>query len=150
MFLDTIAAAYRICLIPHIHGDVAFEDTVCCGIVTEDRIASLLGEKIGTSRVLFGCDVNGLYDGNPRTSSNAELIGKVNRGNYARVLKGLKPSKSDVTGGMRGKALEAIWLGKRGCESFIFDLTKSGNLRSLLEGSSSIGTRFLPWRKTNQ
>src|SRR2546428_467144 len=62
----------------------------------------------------------------------------------------LKPRKGDVTGGMRGKALEAIWLAKRGSESYIFNLTKSGNLRSLLEGSSSIGTRFLPWRKTNQ
>jgi len=149
-FLDPITAALRLGLIPLIHGDVAFDDTGGCGIVSADRIASLLGEKIGTSRVLFGCDVNGLYDGNPRTSSNAELIGKVNRGNYARVLKGLKPSKGDVTGGMRGKALEAIWLAKRGSESYIFNLTKSGNLRSLLEGSSSIGTRFLPWRKTNQ
>src|SRR5256712_14187260 len=89
-FLDPITAALRLGLIPLIHGDVAFDDIRGCGIVSADRIASLLGEKIGTSRVLFGCDVNGLYDGNPRTSSNAELIGKVNRGNYARVLKGLK------------------------------------------------------------
>src|SRR2546428_4851042 len=96
-FLDPITAALRLGLIPLIHGDVAFDAIRGCGIVSADRIASLLGEKIGSSRVLFGCDVNGLYDGNPRTSSNPELIGKVNRGNYARVLKGLKPSKGDVT-----------------------------------------------------
>jgi len=84
------------------------------------------------------------------TSSKAELIAEVNRGNYARVLKALKPSKGDVTGGMRGKALEALWLAKHDCESYVFNLTKLGNLRSLLAGSSSIGTRFVSWRKTSQ
>ena len=149
-FLDPITAALRLGLIPLIHGDVAFDEIRGCGIVSADRIASLLGEKMGTSRVLFGSDVDGLYDGNPMTSSEAERIPEVNRGNYARVLKGLKPSKGDVTGGMRGKALEAVWLAKHGCESYVFNLTKSGNLRSLLAGSSSIGTRFVSWRKTSQ
>ncbi len=149
-FLDPITAALRLGLIPLIHGDVAFDEIRGCSIVSADRIASFLGEKMGASRVLFGSDVDGLYDGNLMTSSKAELIAEVNRGNYARVLKGLKPSKSDVTGGMRGKALEALWLAKHGCESYVFNLTKSENLRSLLGGSSSIGTRFVSWRKTSQ
>ena len=149
-FLDPITAALRLGLIPLIHGDVAFDEIRGCSIVSADRIASFLGEKMGASRVLFGSDVDGLYDGNPMTSSKAELIAEVNRGNYARVLKGLKPSKGDVTGGMRGKALEALWLAKHGCESYVFNLTKSGNLRGLLVGSSSTGTRFVPWKKTSQ
>ncbi len=149
-FLDPITAALRLGLIPLIHGDVAFDETRGCSIVSADRIASFLGEKMGASRVLFGSDVDGLYDGNLMTSSKAELIAEVNRGNYARVLKGLKPSKGDVTGGMRGKALEALWLAKHGCESYVFNLTKSGNLRGLLVGSSSTGTRFVPWKKTSQ
>ncbi len=114
------------------------------------RRGPLLGEKIGTSRVLFGCDVDGLYNGNPKASSKAELIVEVNRSNYSQVLKGLKPTNGDVTGGMRGKAEEALRLAKHGYESYIFNLTKSGNLRSLLRGSSSIGTRFVPWRKVSQ
>ena len=146
-FLDPITAALRLGLIPLIHGDVAFDEIRGCGIVSADRIASLLGEKMGASRVLFGSDVDGLYDENPITSSKAELIAEVNRGNFARVLKGLKPSRGDVTGGMGGKALEALWLAKHGCESYVFNLTKSGNLRSLLRGSSSIGTRFVAWKK---
>jgi isopentenyl phosphate kinase len=148
-FLDPITAALRMGLTPLIHGDVAFDEIRGCGIVSADRVASLLGEKIGISRVLFGCDVDGLYDGNPKASSKAELIAEVNRGNYVRVLKGLKPSRGDVTGGMRGKALEALRLARHGCETYVFNLTKSGNLRSLLKGSSSIGTRFAPWRRTS-
>ena len=149
-FLDPITAALRLGLIPLIHGDIAFDETRGCGIVSADRIASLLGEKIGTSRVLFGCDVDGLYNENPKSSSKAELIVEVNRRNYIQVLKGLKPTNDDVTGGMRGKALEALRLAKHGCESYIFNLTESGNLGSLLRGSSSIGTRFVPWRKVRQ
>lgn len=149
-FLDPITAALRLGLIPLIHGDIAFDEVRGCGIVSADRIASLLGEKIGISKVLFGCDVDGLYDGNPKKSSKAELIVEVDRTNYSRVLKGLKPNSGDVTGGMRGKALEALRLAKHGVECYIFNLTKSGNMRSLLTGSSSIGTRFVPWTKTNQ
>jgi isopentenyl phosphate kinase len=146
-FLDPITAALRLGLIPLIHGDVAFDEIRGCGIVSADRIASLLGERIGPLRVLFGCDVDGLYDGNPKSSSKAELIAEVDRSNYIQVLKGLKPTNADVTGGMRGKALEALRLAKHGCESYIFNLTESGNLGSLLKGSSSIGTRFVSWRK---
>ena len=149
-FLDPITAALRLGLIPLIHGDVAFDEIRGCSIVSADRIASLLGEKIGTSRVLFGCDVDGLYDGNPKSSSKAELIVEVNRDNYLQVLKGLKPTTGDVTGGMRGKALEALRLAKHGYECYIFNLTESGNLGSLLRGSSSVGTRFVPWRKARQ
>ncbi len=145
-FLDPIISALRLGSIPLIHGDIAFDEIRGCGIVSADRIASLLGEKIRISRVLFGSDVDGLYGENPKTSSTAHLIDKVDRSNYSKVLKGLKPSSGDVTGGMRGKALEALRLAKNGVESYIFNLTKSGNLQSLLEGSASVGTRFVPWK----
>jgi isopentenyl phosphate kinase len=146
-FLQPITAALRLGTIPLIHGDIAFDETGGCGIVSADRIASLLGERIRVSRVLFGCDVGGLYDRNPKASSKAKLVSEVDRSNYWNVLKGLGPTRGDVTGGMRGKALEALRLARRGYESYIFNLTESGNLRSLLNGSSSIGTRFVPWRK---
>jgi len=149
-FLGPVSAALRLGLIPLIHGDLAFDETRGCGIVSADRIASLLGEKLGIPRVLFGCDVDGLYDGNPKTSSKARVISEVNRRNYSKVLKGLRPSSGDVTGGMRGKALEALRLARHGCECYIFNLTESSNLENLLEGSSSIGTRFVPWTELRQ
>jgi isopentenyl phosphate kinase len=149
-FLSPVISALRLGLIPLIHGDVAFDELRGCGIVSADRIASLIGEKIGISRVLFGCDVDGIYDGNPKTSSKANLIAEVDRSNYSQVLRGLKQSGGDVTGGMRGKALEALRLAKHGVESCVFNLTKPGNLRSMLSGSSCVGTRFVPWRKMSQ
>lgn len=149
-FLGPISAALRIGLTPLIHGDIAFDETRGCGIVSADRIASLLGERLGIPRVLFGCDVDGLYDGNPKTSAKASLISEVTRRNYSKVFKGLRPSNGDVTGGMRGKAMEALRLAKHGSECYIFNLTKSSNLGNLLKGSSSIGTRFVPWTELRQ
>jgi isopentenyl phosphate kinase len=149
-FLAPITEALRLGLIPLIHGDIAFDELRGCGIVSADRIASLLGEKIGAPRVLFGCDVDGLYDGNPKTSSKAELIAEVNQRNYTKVLKGLKLSSGDVTGGMRGKVMEALRLARHGCECYVFNLIEPSNLRNLLRGSSSIGTRFVPWKKIGQ
>ncbi len=150
VFLGPVSAALQLGLIPLIHGDIAFDETRGCGIVSADRIASLLGERLRIPRVLFGCDVDGLYDGNPKTSLKARLVSEVNRGNYSKVLRGLRPSSGDVTGGMRGKALEALRLARHGCECYIFNLTESSNLENLLEGSSSIGTRFVPWRERRQ
>src|SRR6266849_2709911 len=149
-FLGPVSAALRLGLIPLIHGDIAFDETRGCGVVSADRIASLLGEKLRIPRVLFGCDVDGLYEGNPKTSSKARLVSEVNRGNYSVLLKGLRNTSGDVTGGMRGKALEALRLAKHGCECYIFNLTEPSNLGNLLRGSSSIGTRFVPWRERRQ
>ena len=149
-FLGPVSAALRLGLIPLIHGDIAFDETRGCGVVSADRIASLLGERLRIPRVLFGCDVDGLYDGNPKTSSKARLVSEVNRGNYSELLKGLRNTSGDVTGGMRGKALEALRLAKHGCECYIFNLTEPSNLGNLLKGSESIGTRFVPWRERRQ
>jgi isopentenyl phosphate kinase len=149
-FLGPVSAALRLGLIPLIHGDIAFDETRGCSVVSADRIASLLGERLRIPRVLFGCDVDGLYDANPKTSSKARLVSEVNRGNYSELLKGLRNTSGDVTGGMRGKALEALRLAKHGCECYIFNLTEPSNLESLLRGSQSIGTRFVPWRERRQ
>ena len=149
-FLGPVSSALRMGLTPLIHGDIVFDETRGCGIVSADRIASLLGEKLRIPRVLFGCDVDGLYDESPKKSSRARLISEVTRRNYSKVLKGLRPSRGDVTGGMRGKALEALRLARHGCECYIFNLTKSSNLGNLLKGSSSIGTRFVPWKELGQ
>jgi isopentenyl phosphate kinase len=149
-FLGPVSAALRLGLIPLIHGDIAFDETRGCSVVSADRIASLLGERLQIPRVLFGCDVDGLYDANPKTSSKARLVSEVNRGNYSELLKGLRNTSGDVTGGMRGKALEALRLAKHGCECYIFNLTEPSNLGNLLRGSQSIGTRFVPWRERRQ
>jgi isopentenyl phosphate kinase len=141
-FLRPLTAALGLGIIPIIHGDLSVDEKKGFGVVSADRIASLLGEKLAVSRVLFGCDVNGVY----ADTNGRNVIREVEKSNHKRVLNGLKRSAGDATGGMRGKVEEAVRLAQMGVESYIFNLKDSGNLTRLLNGDSSIGTRFVPWR----
>jgi isopentenyl phosphate kinase len=142
-FLNPVALALRRGMIPIIHGDLCIDEQRGFGVVSADRIATLLGQEMPVSQVLFGCDVDGVY----RESDPTSIVREVNKSNHSRELKGVKSSTSDATGGMRGKVTEALNLARLGVESFIFNLKDPTNLTRLLAGDRSIGTRFVGWTK---
>ena len=142
-FLSPITHAVRSGMIPIIHGDLCVDEHGGFGVVSADRIATLLGRKMSVSRVLFGCDVDGVYGGLRRT----KVVREVNSSNHSSVLIGIKSSSSDSTGGMHGKVTEALNLARSGVESIIFNLKDPKNLTRLLAGDQSIGTRFVRWTK---
>ena len=144
-FLAPITGALSSGIIPLIHGDLAVDQGGGFGVVSADRIASLLGEEMEVSRVLFGCDVDGIYNGNPKRNSGTKLIKKIDQTNLPIILEELESQPGDVTGGMRGKVSEAQRLAERGIESCIFNLLESSNLSKLLAGSTAIGTRIVAW-----
>ena len=146
LFLQPIILALKRGIMPLINGDMAFDEKRGFVVVSADRIASLLGEKLSVSKVLFGCDVDGVYHSALHQSKGSPVIREVNRTNYARVLKGLKGSTIDASGGMEGKVREALKLARLGVESCIFNLTTPGNLTQLLEDDSGVGTRFVAWK----
>lgn len=146
-FLDHLRIVISTGLIPVSHGDLAPDVRGGFGIVSADRIASLLGEKMNVSKVLFGCDVDGIYDGDPKRKPSAKLIHTVDRNASRKVLSETSGMRGDVTGGMHGKVAEAIRLAKNGVESYIFNLNDPRNLRRLLAGSSDVGTRFVAWKR---
>lgn len=140
-YLRPLISALRLGIIPIIHGDLSVDEERGFGVVSADRIASLLGEKLEVSRVMFGCDVDGVY----ADTHSRMVIGEVRKGDHASLLKGLQKSRVvDATGGMRGKVVEAIRLARLGVESYIFNLNHVGNLTRLLKGDISVGTRFVP------
>ena len=141
-FLQPVTQAVELGFVPVLHGDLAMDEKKGVGVVSGDRIASLLGEKLRAARVLFGCDVDGVYT----KPSEDLIIPEVHKRNYAGVMKDLKRPSHDVTGGMLGKVSEAMNLARHGVESFIFNLNTPGNLTRLLDGESKVGTRFVPWK----
>jgi isopentenyl phosphate kinase len=141
-FLRPLDAALRLGIIPIIHGDLSIDEGKGFGVVSADRIASLLGEKLKVSKVLFGCDVDGVYS----ETVGRIMIREVSKSNHASELGGLKRSTSDATGGMPGKVDEALRLARLGVESYIFNLKDPRNLTRLLKGDTSVGTRFVAWR----
>ena len=141
-FLRPLTTILRNGAIPLIHGDLCVDERGGFGVVSADRIASLLGQELSVSRVLFGCDVDGVYE----SKNRKDIFSEVTKLNQKIVLNRIPHSESDATGGMRGKVMEALRLARIGVESFIFNLKDPENLTQLLEGDSSLGTRFVPWR----
>ena len=150
IMLDPIRKALRAGLIPLLHGDLVFDESQGIAVLSGDRLASLIGPRLGASRVLIGCDVKGVYSENPRTFPNATLIPEVTRENFRLVLDASRGPSGDATGGMGAKVREAIRIAKNGCECYIFNLREKKALKGLLERNRITGTRFVPWTNSRK
>jgi isopentenyl phosphate kinase len=151
-FMEPIISALKLGIIPLIHGDIVFDRVRGFGIVSADRIPSLLAQHLNISRVLFGSDVDGVFTNDPKKNKRRELIAEVRPGEYVRVLRSLRSSsESDASHGMYGKVHEAIQLAQQGCEVYFFNLKTRNTLKNLLNNNTNTtGTRILPMTRRNQ
>src|SRR5712664_4280279 len=150
MLLDPIRKALQAGLIPLLHGDLVFDESRGVGVLSGDRIASLIGSRLGVSRVLFGCDVDGVYSANPKSFPNATLIPDVTSEDFRSVLSASRSPSTDATGGMGEKVKQAVRLAKNGCECYIFNLREKNALRKILDRTGAIGTRFVPLKNSRK
>jgi isopentenyl phosphate kinase len=150
ILLDPVRKALQSELIPLLHGDLVFDESRGIAVLSGDRIASLLGLRLGASRVLLGSDVEGVYSQNPKTFPAATLIPEVTSENFRSALRASPGSSGDATGGMREKVRQALQLAKNGCECYIFNLKEKNALRKILEGDRIPGTRFVPWENSRK
>jgi isopentenyl phosphate kinase len=147
IWLDPLRKALQVGLTPLSHGDLVFDESRGIGVLSGDHLAQLLGIKLEASRVLLGSDVNGVFSQNPKTVPNATHMPEVTSKNFRSILKASNGRSGDATGGMREKVNQALELAKRGCECYIFNLREKNALRKILEGDSTVGTRFVPWKR---
>ena len=150
ILMDPIRKALQAGLIPLLHGDLVFDESRGIGVLSGDRIASLVGQRLGASRVLLGSDVDGVYSQNPKTFPSATLFSEVTAKNFRSVLEASRGPSGDATGGMAEKVKQALQLAKNGCECYIFNLKEKNALRKVLEGDRTTGTRFVPWTKSRK
>ena len=150
IMLDPIRKALQFRLIPLLHGDLVFDESQGVGVLSGDRIASMIGQRLGASRVLLGSDVDGVYSRNPKSFPSATLIPEVTFENFRSVLKASRGPSGDATGGMGEKVRQALQLAKNGCECYIFNLKEKNALRKILEGDRITGTRFVPWTNSRK
>ncbi len=145
-FLDPVRKSLGLGVTPLMHGDMAFDEVKGWGVLSADRLATLLGSRLEVNRVLFGCDVDGVYSRNPKTSEEAELLTEVTHSNSSALIRTLRREPSgDASGGMLGKATEALKIARGGRESIIFNLKKPESLSNILNGKRNSCTRFVPW-----
>lgn len=145
--LDQIREALEAGFVPLLHGDLVFDKSKGIGILSGDRIATVLGIGLGNTRVLFGCDVDGVYPRNPKTGHDGAVISEVNSQNFSEAERASRSPSRDATGGMGAKIREALSLAKAGHECYIFNLKQRNALGKILSGTITIGTRFVPWTR---
>jgi len=130
--LNCIDKALRNDILPVIHGDVVFDDTRGCCIVSGDQIINYLARRLDVDKVGLATNVDGVY-------LNDTFLEKINNENIQMVFnqKYLPGKTHDVTGGMLGKIKE-LW--DLPVESIIFNGQVDGNIRQFLAGENLKGT----------
>lgn len=137
MEMDPLRHVMDLGFIPVLHGDLVPDLRLGFSIVSGDQIASFLAGRLRPSMVIFGCDVDGVYTGDPKKDRDARLIRclsleEVERwgSGEAAAIEGLR----DVTGGIRGKLREAASIVRLGIPVAVMNLEVEGRLLKLIRG----------------
>lgn len=141
MFTETLEFALNLGCIPVLWGDAVFDEKQGYSILSGDQIVPFLAQKLGSKRVIFGTNVDGVFDSDPNTNKNAKLIPLITPDNIEKTLRNISGSKTtDVTGGMRRKVLELLPLVERGIQVEILNAKKEGHILKSLLGNKALGT----------
>jgi isopentenyl phosphate kinase len=135
-------------LVPLLGGDLVADLDQGWRVVSADQMAAWIAPRVAASTIIYGTDVDGLYSSDPKVSRDAVLLETLS----CREIRGIAGSTlgsrmPDVTGGMRGKLLEAEQAAKKGVEVVIMNLRRPENLLRILEGRRGRWTRISPERR---
>lgn len=90
--------------VPMVCGDAVLDDALGFTIISTEGFFAWLAEWFRPRRIVLACDVEGVFEENPRANPGARLIARVDESNIERVLSGSRAlGGADVTGGMAGK-----------------------------------------------
>ncbi|MEM2921859.1 MAG: isopentenyl phosphate kinase [Candidatus Bathyarchaeia archaeon] len=142
--LEPLTRLLSLGLTPVLHGDIVSDRAKGFSIVSGDQLASYLAKQLKPRLVVYGCDVDGVYDDDPRKNRQAKLIPTISVDDQR--IWGSTPGGGlhDVTGGMAGKLREALELAEAGIESVILNATKPRSLAKLIKGEPVTCSRILP------
>ena len=127
--------------VPVFFGDTVLDSSLGFTILSGDQIVAALAIKLRASRVIFGVDVDGLFTGDPKHDSSAQLIPRIALQELRALLHNIEGAKvDDVTGGMVGKVSELIPAVEADVQAFILNAAKEGNVYKALKKEKVRGT----------
>lgn len=90
--------------VPVLHGDVVMDDRQYCTILSGDVVMRELSKYIpSVKRCVFLTDVDGVFDKDPKTHADAELLTDLSMAQHFDQACSSSSSAADVTGSMHGK-----------------------------------------------
>lgn len=128
-------------LVPVISGDMVPDSTMGYSVLSGDQILTDLADKFKPNQIVYGSDVDGIYDSDPKINPTAQLIPKISQGEIVNIIEHI--NGEDASGQMKGKLLEIKSLLEKGYEEvFVLNLTKKGNLLEVLQDKKGSFTKF--------
>jgi isopentenyl phosphate kinase len=139
--LQPIRGCLRLGCVPSAGGDIVMDLAQGFSIVSGDQLAAYLALKLDASCLIFGVDVDGIFDANPKLNPKAQLMQKVSsRKALDLAQKATAYTAIDVTGGMAGKISEAVVAARNGIPVHFVNLTKDSRLRKAALGQHFLGS----------
>ena len=133
-------------LTPVLYGDVVFDEDLGFTIISGDKIASYLAVRFNASRLIFACDVDGVYTSDPKENPDAELIPEVTVEEIEVLVSRMSTrfgKRFDVTGGIAGKLREAVKPVSAGIDVLIVNGLKPFNVKRAILGEGVVCTRIV-------
>lgn len=110
-----IVEALRRGLVPLIYGDVAFDETQGCTIISTEAEFAWLAGQLKPQRMVMVGQVDGVFDHDPLQYPDARRIDRVSPATFSQIAGLLGGSHGvDVTGGMLSKVQQMIDLVQQG------------------------------------
>jgi len=133
----------RLGYVPSTGGDVVPDVDRGFAILSGDQLAAFLAVELDASSLIFGLDIDGVYDSNPKLNPRARLLRELTPSLAARLaLHEAESSSIDVTGGMGGKLKEAVVAARKGIPVYFVNLAKGDRLSRVAMGLDTIRTRI--------
>jgi len=144
IFIDPIIRSLELGFMPILSGDIVFDEEKGVAICSGDKLSFELAMKLNIKLIVFGVDVDGIY---PSPDLKGEPIRLIHYGDLSTIVEKIGGSKGiDVTGGMKGKILEALShpaYFKQGGEVWILNMLKRESLIKALNGEGNF-TKIVP------
>jgi len=134
-----IRKALDVHLLPVVHGDVMFDETLGGTILSTEDIFTFLSEQFAPTRILLAGIEAGVWADFP---ARTNLVKQIQLSDYEKMRAGIGGSAStDVTGGMKAKVEEMLELVRKnkGLTVQIFSAEENGHLTRALNGEN-VGT----------
>ena len=134
-------------MVPLIGGDMMYDTSMGFSVCGGDQLAVVLSRVLHAKQLLFATDVPGVFDKDPKSGENAQLLREININEIEQILSSSdQTAKSDASGKMQGKLLSLVSIKDRiqeGLEVAIFSMNKKGVLKNYLKGQETELTKII-------